>query len=82
MPASGTGMAQATVPCSFISPSLVGIVTRAILSGRKLFGVCTCAPDTDNFFFRSIFHPRDSGYEAKAAGLVAEAERLGVVPAR
>jgi lysophospholipase L1-like esterase len=41
-----------------------------------------CAPDADNYFFRSIFHPRDSGYEAKAAGLVAEAERLGVVPAR
>ena len=37
-----------------------------------------CAPDADNFFFRSIFHPRDSGYEAKAAGLVAEAELLGV----
>ena len=39
-----------------------------------------CAPDADNFFFRSIFHPRDSGYEAKAAGLMAEAELLGVVP--
>ncbi len=39
-----------------------------------------CAPDVDNFFFRSIFHPRDSGYEAKAAGLMAEAELLGVVP--
>jgi lysophospholipase L1-like esterase len=38
-----------------------------------------CAPDADNFFFRSIFHPRDSGYEAKAAGLLAEAVLLGVV---
>jgi hypothetical protein len=38
-----------------------------------------CAPEADNYFFRSIFHPRDSGYEAKAAGLVAEAERLGVL---
>jgi hypothetical protein len=38
-----------------------------------------CAPEADNFFFRSIFHPRDSGYAAKAAGLVAEAERLGVL---
>jgi len=40
-----------------------------------------CAPEADNFFFRSIFHPRDAGYVAKAAGLVAEAERLGFVPA-
>lgn len=40
-----------------------------------------CSPDADNFFFRSIFHPRDSGYEAEARGLVAEADRLGVVPA-
>jgi hypothetical protein len=38
-----------------------------------------CAPDAENYFFRSIFHPRDSGYEAKAAGLLAEAERLGVL---
>jgi lysophospholipase L1-like esterase len=38
-----------------------------------------CAPAADNYFFRSIFHPQDSGYEAKAAGLVAEAEQLGVV---
>jgi len=40
-----------------------------------------CSPEADNYFFRSIFHPRDSGYEAKARGLLAEAERLGVVPA-
>jgi hypothetical protein len=40
-----------------------------------------CAPEADNFFFRSIFHPRDAGYVAKAAGLLAEAERLGVVAA-
>jgi hypothetical protein len=40
-----------------------------------------CAPEADNYFFRSIFHPRDSGYDAKARGLLAEAERLGVVPA-
>jgi hypothetical protein len=40
-----------------------------------------CTPDADNHYFRSIFHPRDSGYEVKARGLVAEAERLGVVPA-
>lgn len=39
-----------------------------------------CSAERDNFFFRSIFHPRDSGYEAKARGLMAEAERLGVVP--
>ncbi len=38
-----------------------------------------CALDVDNYFFRSIFHPRDSGYEAKAEGLVSEAERLGRV---
>jgi lysophospholipase L1-like esterase len=41
-----------------------------------------CSPDADNFFFRSIFHPRTSGYVAKAQGLVLEAERLGVIPAR
>jgi hypothetical protein len=40
-----------------------------------------CSPEPDNYFFRSIFHPQDPGYEAKARGLVAEAERLGVVPA-
>jgi hypothetical protein len=40
-----------------------------------------CSPDADNFFFRTIFHPRTPGYEAKARGLVAEAERLGVIPA-
>jgi hypothetical protein len=39
-----------------------------------------CSQDSDNFFFRSIFHPRDSGYVSKAHVLVAEAERLGVVP--
>jgi hypothetical protein len=39
-----------------------------------------CAPDADNFFFRSIFHPRDPGYEAGAQTLVADAVRLGVVP--
>lgn len=41
-----------------------------------------CSPEADNYYFRAIFHPRDSGYEAKARGLVAEAERLGVVPVR
>lgn len=40
-----------------------------------------CSPARDNYFFRTIFHPQDPGYEAKAQGLVAEAERLGVVPA-
>jgi hypothetical protein len=40
-----------------------------------------CSPEPANYFFRSIFHPRDPGYEAKQRGLVAEAERLGVVPA-
>lgn len=40
-----------------------------------------CSPERDNYFFRTIFHPRDPGYEAEALGLVAEAERLGVVPA-
>jgi hypothetical protein len=41
-----------------------------------------CSPEADNFFFRSIFHPRDPGYQAEQRGLMAEAERLGVVPAR
>jgi hypothetical protein len=27
------------------------------------------------------FHPQDSGYEVEARGLLAEAERLGVIPA-
>jgi hypothetical protein len=39
-----------------------------------------CSPESDNWFLRAIFHPNDAGYVGKAAGLVAEAERLGVVP--
>jgi hypothetical protein len=38
-----------------------------------------CSPESDNFYFRSIFHPRDSGYVAKARGLVLEAQLLGVL---
>ena len=48
--------------------------------GRTAGATATARPTRDNFFFRSIFHPRDSGYEAKAAGLLAEAEALGVIP--
>jgi hypothetical protein len=40
-----------------------------------------CAPTAENYFFRAIFHPNDAGYMVKAAVLVAEAERLGIVPA-
>jgi hypothetical protein len=42
-----------------------------------------CAPASENYFFRTIFHPDDDGYAVEAAGIVAEAEALGVVsPAR
>ena len=40
-----------------------------------------CASDQDAWLFRSIFHPRDAGYIGKAAGLVDQAEILGVIPA-
>jgi hypothetical protein len=39
-----------------------------------------CSPAADNYFFRTIFHPNDAGYAAKAAVLLAEAARLGLVP--
>jgi hypothetical protein len=32
----------------------------------------------DNWFLRSIFHPNVTGYEGKAQGLLAEAQRLGL----
>lgn len=38
-----------------------------------------CSADADNWFFRSIFHPRDSGYIGEAAGLLEHARDLGVV---
>jgi hypothetical protein len=41
-----------------------------------------CSPASDNWFYRSIFHPNDAGYAGEAPIIVAEAERLGVVPAR
>ena len=41
-----------------------------------------CAPTAENWGFRSIFHPNDAGYAGEAAGLVAEAERLGVTTSR
>lgn len=37
-----------------------------------------CAPAADNWFLRSIFHPNVAGYEGEAAGLLAEAQRLGL----
>jgi hypothetical protein len=40
-----------------------------------------CAPSSDIWVFRSIFHPNDPGYVGEATGIVAEAERLGVTPA-
>ncbi len=40
-----------------------------------------CSPASDNYFFRTIFHPQDAGYISKARVLLTEAERLGVIPA-
>jgi len=40
-----------------------------------------CAPQEDNWVYRSIFHPNEAGYVGKAEGLVAEAEGLGLVGA-
>jgi len=37
-----------------------------------------CSPTQDNWFLRSIFHPNVAGYEGKAQGLLAEAQRLGL----
>jgi lysophospholipase L1-like esterase len=37
-----------------------------------------CSPMKDNWFLRSIFHPNVVGYEGKAQGLLAEAQRLGL----
>jgi lysophospholipase L1-like esterase len=37
-----------------------------------------CSPPRDNWFLRSIFHPNVAGYEGKAQGLLAEAQRLGL----
>ncbi|HVQ28168.1 MAG TPA: hypothetical protein VMV21_01235, partial [Vicinamibacteria bacterium] len=37
-----------------------------------------CSPSSDNWFLRSIFHPNVAGYEGEAAGLLAEAESLGL----
>ena len=41
-----------------------------------------CSPTADNWGYRSIFHPNDAGYAGEAAGLIAEAERLGVTTSR
>ena len=37
-----------------------------------------CSPPRDNWYLRSIFHPNVAGYEGKAKGLLAEAQRLGL----
>ena len=37
-----------------------------------------CSPPRDNWFLRSIFHPNVAGYEGEAAGLLAEAQGLGL----
>jgi lysophospholipase L1-like esterase len=37
-----------------------------------------CSPPADNWYLRSIFHPNVAGYEGKARGLLAEAQRLGL----
>jgi hypothetical protein len=39
-----------------------------------------CSPSSDNWSYRAIFHPNDAGYVGEAVGIVAEAERLGVIP--
>jgi hypothetical protein len=39
-----------------------------------------CSPESDIWVYRSIFHPNDPGYAAQARGLLAEADRLGVIP--
>ncbi len=40
-----------------------------------------CAPEEDSWVYRSIFHPNEAGYVGKAEGLIAEAERLGLMGA-
>jgi hypothetical protein len=37
-----------------------------------------CSGPRDSWFLRSIFHPNVAGYEGKAQGLLAEAQRLGL----
>jgi hypothetical protein len=37
-----------------------------------------CAPASDTWFFKSIFHPTVAGYQGEARGLLAEAQRLGL----
>ena len=37
-----------------------------------------CSVPEDNWFLRSIFHPNVAGYDGEAAGLLAEAQRLGL----
>ena len=37
-----------------------------------------CSVPRANWFLRSIFHPNVAGYEGKAEGILAEAERLGL----
>ena len=37
-----------------------------------------CSTPRDNWFLRAIFHPNVAGYEGKAKGLLAEAQRLGL----
>lgn len=49
----------------------------ALVGGLDGHGYCSA--DADNWFFRSIFHPRDSGYAGEAVGLVEHARELGVV---
>ena len=69
----------------------VETLNTLILEGRRRFGWSAsdrwfrdsrghgyCSPPADNWFLRSIFHPNVAGYQGKAAGLLAEAQRLGL----